>query len=147
VHLIGLLAQANEEVVGLNVTVNEILGVHILYSIDHLVRKHQDCLQTKFAVAKAEQVLEGWAKQVDDHDIVVAFNPIPVDVRNTHTTSPDLVQLGHLQQLWVLGLDGLKLDGALLSALHIGSNVDITKRARADLAPKAKLATNAELHI
>mmetsp|Transcript_98889 Transcript_98889/g.189798 ORF Transcript_98889/g.189798 Transcript_98889/m.189798 type:complete len:229 (-) Transcript_98889:400-1086(-) len=44
VHLVGLLAQTNEEVVRLDIPVDEILGVHILNTIDHLICKHENSL-------------------------------------------------------------------------------------------------------
>mmetsp|Transcript_122964 Transcript_122964/g.226495 ORF Transcript_122964/g.226495 Transcript_122964/m.226495 type:complete len:229 (-) Transcript_122964:394-1080(-) len=44
VHLVGLFAQTNEEVVRLDIPVDEILGVHILNTIDHLICKHENSL-------------------------------------------------------------------------------------------------------
>mmetsp|Transcript_66791 Transcript_66791/g.173749 ORF Transcript_66791/g.173749 Transcript_66791/m.173749 type:complete len:208 (-) Transcript_66791:54-677(-) len=54
VHLVCLLAQADEEVVGLDVAMDEVLGVDVLHAVDHLVREHQDRLQAELPVAETE---------------------------------------------------------------------------------------------
>lgn len=57
VDLIGLLAKPDEEVVWLDVPVDEVLGVHKLNSGDHLVAKHQNCLQRELAPTEREEFL------------------------------------------------------------------------------------------
>mmetsp|Transcript_39474 Transcript_39474/g.118192 ORF Transcript_39474/g.118192 Transcript_39474/m.118192 type:complete len:278 (+) Transcript_39474:153-986(+) len=127
VHLVCLLSEANQEVVRLDITMNEVLCVHIFHPVNHLVRKHQHRLEAEFAVAEAEQVLQGWPKQVNDHDVVVALNPIPVNIGNSNTACEDLVELRLVKQLRVLGLDRLELDGNLLTRLHVGAYVNVAE--------------------
>lgn len=45
VNVMLFLPDTNEEVVWLNVTVEEVTGVHELDSLEHLIRKHEDCLE------------------------------------------------------------------------------------------------------
>mmetsp|Transcript_9826 Transcript_9826/g.27635 ORF Transcript_9826/g.27635 Transcript_9826/m.27635 type:complete len:294 (-) Transcript_9826:96-977(-) len=134
VHLIGLLPQANEEVVGLDIAVDEILRMDVLNTVDHLVGQHEDRLQAELAVAETEEILEGRTQQVDDHDVVVALHAVPVDVRDADAASEDLAQLGLVEQLRVPGVDILKLDGDFLASLYVAAEVHVAEGARADLA-------------
>ena len=45
----------------------------------------------------------------------------------------------------MLGLDALELDGNLLTGDDVGAEVNITERARADLATDPVLVTDAEI--
>jgi hypothetical protein len=62
VDLVGLLAQSDEEIVWLYVTVNEVLGVHQFYARDHLVAQnfiHRDIKPDNFLIGlgkKANQI-------------------------------------------------------------------------------------------
>lgn len=47
-----------------------------------LIRQHQNCFQAELSVAEVEQVLQAGPQQIDDHDVVVAFNAIPAHVGN-----------------------------------------------------------------
>ena len=64
VDLVAALANAHEEVVGLNITVNERLGVDVLDAGDELIGKQQDRLEREFAVAEVEEVLQGRAEEI-----------------------------------------------------------------------------------
>mmetsp|Transcript_11127 Transcript_11127/g.37813 ORF Transcript_11127/g.37813 Transcript_11127/m.37813 type:complete len:82 (+) Transcript_11127:2595-2840(+) len=76
---VELLSYAHEEVVWFDVSMQKAFGMHILYSTQHLVGKHQNGLQVKSAVAEIEEVFQRWAEKIDHHHIVVSFNPIPKD--------------------------------------------------------------------
>lgn len=58
----------------------ETISCHVQAKTYQLVSKHQHSLQAELPVAKIEQVLQAGAKQVQHHDIVVAFYSIPSDV-------------------------------------------------------------------
>ena len=49
---------------------------------------------------------------------------IPVHIGNTDATSQDLVELRLVEQLRVLRLDGLQLDGDLLAALNVSAKAN-----------------------
>ena len=49
----------------------------------HLVCQHDNSLDREFATAKVEQVLQAWPQKVNHHDIVLALNTIPPQVRDT----------------------------------------------------------------
>ena len=51
----------------------------------------------------------------------------------------DAVDLALVQELGVLGLDGLELDGHLLPGRHVGAEVDVTEGAGADFAAQPVL--------
>jgi hypothetical protein len=115
VDLVAALANAHEEVVGLDVTVDEGLGVDVLNAGDELVGKEKHRLQRELAVAEVEQILQGWAEQVQDHGVVVALGSEPAHEGDTDTASEGLVDAGFIFELRVLGLDALELDGDLLT--------------------------------
>lgn len=58
VDLVAALADAHEEIVGLDVAVDEALGVDVLDAGDELIGEEQDSLQGELAVAEVEEVLE-----------------------------------------------------------------------------------------
>ena len=77
---------AHQEIVGLHITMNEALGVHIFESAEKLVGHHEYCFELEPPPAIVEEVFEGRPKQVKNHDIVVAFNAVPPDIWNPHYT-------------------------------------------------------------
>ena len=54
VHLIPTLSNAHQEVVGLNIPVDERLGMNVFNTGDELIGQQQDGLQREFAVAEVE---------------------------------------------------------------------------------------------
>ena len=121
VDLVAPLANAHEEVVGLDVAVDEALGVDVLDAADELVGEQEDGLEGELAVAEVEEILEGGAEEVEDHGVVVTLGAEPSDERNADAASERLVDAGLILELRVLGLDGLKLDGNLLAGDDVGA--------------------------
>jgi hypothetical protein len=98
-----------------------------------LVGEHEHRFEAELPVAEVEQVLQAGAQQVDDHDVVVALDAVVPDVGDAHCAEArqcmstrrwaslarngpaaaltsalqDLVELGLIHQLRVLGLDAL----------------------------------------
>ena len=76
-HMDDILAlavrSANEEVVGLDVAVYEVLLVDCLDSRQHLLRDHYHGLDRKSSIAVVEEVLQARTKQVDNQYVVQAF--------------------------------------------------------------------------
>ena len=50
VNVVLLLANSNQEVVGLDISVQEVSRMDKLNSLKHLVCQHQHCLETKFTL-------------------------------------------------------------------------------------------------
>mmetsp|Transcript_51496 Transcript_51496/g.137429 ORF Transcript_51496/g.137429 Transcript_51496/m.137429 type:complete len:249 (-) Transcript_51496:48-794(-) len=146
VHLVRLLAETDQEVVGLDVAVNEILCMHVLHAIDHLIRQHQDRLKTELPVAETEQVFQRRPEKIDDHDVIVPLHTIPVDVWDPDPACQDFVKFRLVQKLGMFRLDGFELDCDLLSSLNVGADVNIAERSRSDFASKSEFSTNTELH-
>lgn len=121
VDLVAALANAHEEVVRLDVTVDERLGVDVLNARDELVGKEQDGLKREFAVAEVEKILERRAEQVQNHGVVVTLGTEPAHKRDADTAGERLVDAGLIFELGVLGLDALELDGNLLTGDDVGA--------------------------
>lgn len=77
-----LFAMTDEEVVRFHVSVDEVIIVQELESLDHLVRDHERRLDCEFALAEVKRVFQTWTKQIHDHGVVVAFDTEPVDCRD-----------------------------------------------------------------
>jgi len=99
-------AVANKEVVGLHISVDEMIIVQEFKSLDHLVRQHQSRFDCEFALAIVEEVFQTWPKQIHNHSVIVTFNSEPVDCRDASTAVEDLVDFSFIKQLWKLGLNG-----------------------------------------
>lgn len=145
VDLVTTLADAHEEVVGLDITVDERLGVDVLDAGDELVGQEQDSLQGELAVAEVEKVLQAGAEQVENHGIVIALSTEPADEWDADASGERLVDTGLILELGVLGLDALKLNGNLLTGDDVGSEVDITEGATTNLAADAVFVTDAKV--
>lgn len=128
VDLVASFADTHEEVVGLDISVDERLGVNVFDSRDELIGQEKNGLQGKLSVTEVEEILQTGAEKVENHGIVVALGTKPANKRDSNATSKRLVYTGLILQLRVLGLDGLELDGNLLTGDDIGAQVDITER-------------------
>ena len=126
IDLVATLADAHEEVVRLDVTMDEGLGVNVLDAGDELVGKEEHSLQGELAVAEVEKVLEGRTEQVQNHGVVVTLGTEPTDEGNADTTSEGLVDTGFIFELRMLGLDALELDGNLLSGDDVGACIMVS---------------------
>jgi hypothetical protein len=101
--------------------VDERLGVNVLNAGDELIGQEKNGLQGEFAVAEVEEILQGRAKQVQNHSIVVALGTEPAHEWDTDTAGEGLVDAGLIFELWVLCLDTLELDGDLLTRDDVGA--------------------------
>ena len=68
IDLVSSLANSHQEVVGLDVSMDEVSRVNVLDPGDELIGEEQDGLQAELSVAEIEKVLQGWAAaKVDEH--------------------------------------------------------------------------------
>ena len=57
VYVVLLLADADEEVVRLDITMEEVPRMDKLNSLEHLIGQHKHCFKGEFALAVVEKVL------------------------------------------------------------------------------------------
>jgi hypothetical protein len=133
VDLVATLANTHEEVVGLDITVNEGLGVNVLDARDELIREEENGLQGELSVAEVEKILQTGAEEIENHSIVVTLGSEPADKRDADASCEGLVDTSLILELWVLGLDGFKLDGDFFTRDDVGSEIDVTETATTDL--------------
>ena len=105
IDLIAALADAHEEVVRLDITVDEGFGVDVLDAGDKLVGQQKNGLQGELAVAEVEEILQAGSEEIKNHGIVVALGAEPADKWDADTTGERLVDTGLIFELWMLGLD------------------------------------------
>ena len=110
VDLVAALANTHQEVVGFDITVDEVAGVDVLNTGNlqaaiintfakipkdtyQLVGEEEYSLKAKLAIAEVEKVFEGRAEEVEHHGIVIALGTKPPNEGNTNATSESLVDL------------------------------------------------------
>ena len=59
VNLVRLLPELDEEVFRLDLSASEVLRMHVLHPVDHLVREHEDGLQATLPTTETDEVLQG----------------------------------------------------------------------------------------
>lgn len=145
VDLVAALADTHEEVVRLDITVDEGLGVNVLNARDQLISEEKDGLQGEFSVAEVEEVLQAGSEEIEDHGIVVTLGTEPADKGDTDTTSKGLVNTSFIFELRVLGLDALELDGNLFTRDDVGSEVNVAEGATTDFTTDTIFITDAKI--
>lgn len=145
IDLVSALANTHQEVVGLDVTVNEGLGMNVLDAGDELIGKEEHGLQGELAVTEVEQIFQTGTKEVKDHGIVVTLGTEPANEGDADTARERLVDTGFVFELGVLSLDTLELDGNLFTGDNVGSQVDVAERTATDLAADAVLVADTEI--
>ncbi len=73
-------AKANEEIVRFDISMDETFGVDVFESAEELIGQHEDCFELEASTAVVEEIFEGRAEEVEDHDVVVAFDSVPADI-------------------------------------------------------------------
>ena len=145
VNLITPLPNAHEEVIRFDISVDKRLCVDVLDSRNELVSEKKNSLQGKLPVAKVEQVLQARPEEIENHGIIIALGSKPANERDANAPSKRLVHAGLVLKLRVLCLDGFEFNGNLLARNDIGTEVNITKRTRSNLAADAILVTDAKV--
>lgn len=145
IDLVAALADAHQEVVWLDITVDEGLGVDVLDTGDQLISKEEDGLEGELSVAEVEEIFQTGAEKVEDHGIVVTLGTEPADKWDTDTTSEGLVDTSLIFELRVLGFDGLELDGDLFARDDVGSEVDVSETTTTNLTTDAVLVSDAKI--
>lgn len=118
---------SNQKVVGLDITVDEVLFVYRLDSGKHLLGDHDDGLDGEPTSAVVEKVLERRSEQVDDKDVVQTLLSEVVDIGNAGATNENLIRAVLIPKLWCITLPRFKFDGHLLVVQQIGSLKDDSK--------------------
>jgi hypothetical protein len=121
VNLVSTLADTHEEVVRLDITMDKGLGMDVFDAGDQLIRQQKDGLQGELPVAEVEEILQTGSEQIENHRVVVTLGSEPTNERDADTSGEGFVDSGFILELGVLGLDGLELDGDLLSGDDVGA--------------------------
>ena len=79
-------AMADQKVIRLHITMDEVIIVQEFQPLNHLISNHQSGLDCEFTLAKIKCVLETWAKKIHDHSVVITFHSEPVNRRYSSLT-------------------------------------------------------------
>lgn len=81
--LVHSFASADQEIIRLDVSMEELPGMDVLNGGEHLGGEHEGGLESEFAVGHVEEVFQGRAHEVHDHDVVVTLVGTEVDLGDT----------------------------------------------------------------
>jgi hypothetical protein len=146
IDLVATLTNTHEEVVGLDITVDEGLGVNVLNTGDELIGEEKNGLQGELAIAEVKEILQTGPEEIQNHGIVVALGTEPANEGDSDSTSQGLVDTSLIFELGVLSLDRLKLDGNLFARDDVGAEIDITETSTSDFATDTVLVAYAKIH-
>lgn len=121
IDLVPPLSDAHQEIVGLDVAMNERLGMNVLDAGDQLIGEQQHRFQRELAVAEIEKILQARTEQVEHHGIVITLGAKPTDEGNANASRERFVDTGLILELGMLGLDTLELDGDFFPRDDVGS--------------------------
>ena len=142
VNLVLRAFAPDQEVVGFDIAVDQVLRVNESNDSEHLLHQHQNGLQRKVVLAVGEDVLQVRAQVLDDECVKVRLaNPEPEDARYAGSPLQLRVRVAFAQQLLVGAVGALQLHYDFLVGLHQPAEVDVAKRAVVDLVQYASLHT------
>ena len=117
-------ANSHKEVVGFDVSVDEVLVMNEFNATYHLVGQHQHRFHGEPSGAEIEQILQGGTQQIHDQDIVVPFWTVPANMWNANTTwKIETIYLFNLFcSLWGINFHFLepRFEPTLLSDMGLG---------------------------
>ena len=142
VDQISFFGEAHQEIIGLYVSMYEVLRVDVLDAADGLIGEQQDCFEAEFARAKVKQVLEARPEQIHDHDVVVAFAAAPFERGYADAALHNPVYFALDVELRVLGLGAFELDGYFFVCGYVVAHVNVAEGAASDFAAETELLTN-----
>jgi len=110
----GTAAPVGDEVGGLDVTVDEMAGMHQLDALQHLVGDHEDGLEGESAAALVELILEGGSEEVHHHEVVRVLGAKVVDLGEARGILEFTVHLILVTELRTASAMLFELDGDLM---------------------------------
>jgi len=138
------LVQSNTEVVGLDVSMEEVTAVNVLNSLDHLIGEHEHRLERKFSEGLIEERLKGWTHEIHNKYVVVTFGRTVVDIRDSliddgRVIVQVVVELALVDQLGMIRTNRFEFHCHLQVSLHIDGLVDLSKGTLIDLSDDFKV--------
>jgi hypothetical protein len=124
-------SSVRDKVGWLDVTVDQVAGVHEFDTLEHLIGNHEDGLEGESATALVELILERRPEKVHDHEVVRVLGSEVVHLGETGGVLQFTVDLVFVTQLRASGSVLFELDGDLL-AVGANSEVDVPEGTSAN---------------
>ena len=86
INPIPLLPHTHQEILRLDVSMDDALGMDIFETVKELVDEHQHSLERELATAEVEKVFQTRPQKIKHHRVIFAFRLISVDLWNTDAT-------------------------------------------------------------
>lgn len=127
VHYVCPLPDANDKIVGLDISVNKVTVVNEFQARYQLDSQHHGRLQGKPPPTIIEQILQARTQEIHHHNVVVAHTPLHVHAGYSHPPFEDTIHFCFIQQLRELGIDRFLLHCHRFPRAYALSNVDFSK--------------------
>lgn len=121
INLISMLPHTQQEVLRLDVTMNDVLGMDVFETIKKLIGQHQHGLKREFSVAVVEKIFQTRPQEIEHHRVVFTFGLVRVDSWNTSTTGKGLIDVNFAFEAG--GIDGyvFEFDGEIITGIDVDS--------------------------
>ena len=119
------------KVSGLDITVNQVAGVHEFNTLEHLIGDHKNGLERESTAALVELILEGGTKEIHNHEVVGILCTKVVDLGETGGILQFTVDLVLVSKLRTSRTVLFELDSYLL-AIGADSEVNVSKGSSTD---------------
>ena len=94
INLIPTPPDTHQEVLWLDVSMNDVLGMNILKTANELIGEHQHSFKRELATAEVEEVFQAWSQQIKHQGLEIALCLISVNSWNTGTARKRSIDVG-----------------------------------------------------
>ena len=119
------------KVSGLDITVNQVAGVHEFNTLEHLIGDHKNGFERESTAALVELILEGGTKEIHNHEVVGILGTKVVNLGETGGILQFTVDLVLVSKLRTSRTVLFELDSYLL-AIGADSEVNVSKGSSTD---------------
>jgi len=116
-----MLSHTHQEILRLDVSMDDTLGMNVLKTANELIGKHQHRFERELATAEVEEVFQAWPQQIKHQGVKVALCLISVNSWNTGTTRKGSIDLGFKFEEGGIDRDVFEFDGDLFASINAGS--------------------------
>lgn len=121
INQIPLLPHTHQEILRLDVSMNDALGMDIFETVKELVDEHQHSLERDFATAEVEKVFQTRPQKIKNHSIILTLRLISVDSWNTDTTGKEPIGISFAFQQGGIDKHMFEFDSDIFAGIDVDS--------------------------
>lgn len=121
INLISMLPHTQQEVLRLDVTMDDALGMDVFETVKELIGEHQHGLEREFAAAVVEKIFQTRPQEIEHHRVVFTFGLIRVDSWNTGTTGKGSIDVDFAFEERGIDEYVFEFDGDFITSIDVDS--------------------------